>query len=45
MTMLEIGAAMPAFELQDDTDATVRARDLKGRKTVIFVYPKASTPG
>jgi len=43
--MLEIGAAMPAFELQDDTDRTVRAKDLVGKRTVVFIYPKASTPG
>ena len=43
--MLEIGAAMPAFALQDDADRTVRAKDLKGKKAVIFVYTKASTPG
>jgi len=43
--MLEIGAAMPAFELQDDTDRTVRAKDFIGKRTVIFVYTKASTPG
>jgi len=43
--MLEIGADMPAFELPDDTDRTVRAKDLLGKKAVIFVYPKASTPG
>jgi len=43
--MLEIGSAMPAFALQDDTDRTVRAKDLLGKRTVMFVYPKASTPG
>jgi peroxiredoxin len=43
--MLEIGAAMPAFALQDDTDRTVHVKDCIGKKTVVFVYPKASTPG
>ena len=43
--MLEIGTAIPAFTLQDDAERTVRATDLKGKRTVIFVYPKASTPG
>lgn len=43
--MLEIGAAMPAFELLDDTGRTIRAQGLRGKRAVIFVYPKASTPG
>ncbi|RMF84009.1 MAG: peroxiredoxin [Nitrospirae bacterium] len=43
--MIEIGDPMPPFELQDDSGATVRHTDLRGKKTVIFVYPKASTAG
>lgn len=43
--MLEIGNMMPTFELQDDAGETVRDRELKGKKAVIFVYTKASTSG
>jgi len=43
--MIEIGDPIPPFELADEADETVRAADLKGKKVVIFVYPKASTPG
>ena len=43
--MIEIGDPIPPFELKDDTGETVRSADLKGKKVVIFVYPKASTPG
>jgi len=43
--MIEVGDPIPPFELTDDTGETVRHTDLKGKRTVIFVYPKASTPG
>ena len=44
MTSL-IGSPLPAFSLQDDQGATVTAADLKGRWTVLYAYPKDSTPG
>lgn len=44
MTSL-IGHPLPAFSLQDDQGATVTAADLKGRWTVLYAYPKDSTPG
>ncbi|WP_243382631.1 peroxiredoxin [Geothrix alkalitolerans] len=44
MTSL-IGHPLPAFSLQDDQGATVAAADLKGRWTVLYAYPKDSTPG
>jgi len=43
--MIEIGDPIPPFELLDDAGEAVRHTDLKGKKVVIFVYPKASTPG
>lgn len=39
------GSPIPAFSLQDDQGATVTAADLKGRWTVLYAYPKDSTPG
>ncbi len=43
--MIEIGDSIPPFELTDDAGEPVRHTDLKGKTVVIFVYPKASTPG
>ncbi|NCO58649.1 MAG: peroxiredoxin [Deltaproteobacteria bacterium] len=43
--MIAIGDPIPPFALHDETGATVRDTDLAGKWAVIFVYPKASTPG
>lgn len=40
-----LGSPLPAFSLQDDQGAMVTLRDLKGRWTVLYAYPKDSTPG
>ena len=40
-----IGKPIPAFSLQDDQDRTITAKDFKGHWTVLYVYPKDSTPG
>jgi peroxiredoxin Q/BCP len=40
-----LGQPLPAFSLQDDQGATVTAKDFKGRWTVLYAYPKDSTPG
>ena len=42
---LQPGDKAPAFSLLDQSGATVRLSDLKGRKTLLFFYPKADTPG
>ncbi len=39
------GTPLPDFSLQDDQGATVTAKDFKGRWTVLYAYPKDSTPG
>lgn len=39
------GRPLPAFSLLDDQGATVTAKDLLGRWTVLYAYPKDSTPG
>lgn len=36
---------MPEFEVLNQVGETVRTADLIGKKTVIYVYPKDSTPG
>ncbi len=40
-----VGKPLPAFTLQDDQGATVTDRDLRGSWTVLYAYPKDSTPG
>ncbi len=45
MTTLEIGNKAPDFSGKDQNGETVRLSDFKGKKVVLFFYPKASTPG
>ncbi len=40
-----LGQPLPPFSLQDDQGATLTAKDLKGQWTVLYAYPKDSTPG
>lgn len=42
---LEPGDRAPAFRLPDAAGATVSLADFKGRKLVLYFYPKAATPG
>jgi len=42
---LEPGAKAPAFTRQDHTGTPVSNTDFSGKKTVIYFYPKAFTPG
>ena len=43
--MLSIGDTMPTFSVADEQGRVVTDKDLLGRKTVIYFYPKDSTPG
>ena len=45
MGMPKAGDAAPEFELQTDTGVTIRLSDHRGKKVVLFFYPKADTPG
>jgi peroxiredoxin Q/BCP len=40
-----LGQSLPAFSLLDDQGDTVTATALRGRWTVLYAYPKDSTPG
>jgi peroxiredoxin Q/BCP len=42
---LTVGARAPAFKLARDGSGTVSLADFKGRKLVLYFYPKADTPG
>lgn len=43
--MLTIGDKAPAFTLPDQTGALNDAKSLKGRRYLVYFYPKDSTPG
>lgn len=43
--MLQVGDKVPEFEGLDQNGNNVSSSDYKGRKYVVFFYPKASTPG
>ena len=45
MSELRAGVDAPAFTLLDQTGASVSLSDFKGRKVLMFFYPKADTPG
>ncbi|HEY6831386.1 MAG TPA: peroxiredoxin [Pseudolabrys sp.] len=42
---LALGAKAPAFSLPRDGGEKVALKDFKGRKLVLYFYPKADTPG
>ena len=43
--MLQIGDKMPQFAVENQDGVIVSDKDLIGKPTVIYVYPKDSTPG
>ena len=43
--MLKAGHKAPGFELLSDTGETVRLEDFRGRRVIVYFYPKADTPG
>jgi thioredoxin-dependent peroxiredoxin len=43
--MIETGQPAPDFELPDQDGNPVRLSDLRGRRVVLYFYPKADTPG
>ncbi|HNV01680.1 MAG TPA: thioredoxin-dependent thiol peroxidase [Vicinamibacterales bacterium] len=45
MAQLKVGDRAPAFALEDQRGRTVRLSDFKGRKLLVYFYPKANTPG
>ena len=42
---LQVGDPAPEFEAASDDGSTVRLRDLRGKKIVLYFYPKDDTPG
>jgi peroxiredoxin Q/BCP len=43
--MIEVGAVAPDFELAADSGEIVRLTDLRGKRVVLFFYPKDDTSG
>ena len=43
--MIKEGDAAPDFEVSDAEGNTVKLSDLRGRKVVLYFYPKDDTPG
>ena len=42
---LKVGSRAPAFSLPNDKGQIVKLSELKGKKVVLFFYPKDDTPG
>ncbi|WP_340198726.1 thioredoxin-dependent thiol peroxidase [Ascidiimonas sp. W6] len=45
MNTLKAGDKVPEFSVPDENGNTVSLSDYKGKKLVVFFYPKANTPG
>ena len=42
---MKVGQKAPEFTVVDDSGKTVKLSDFKGRKVVLYFYPKDDTPG
>ncbi len=45
MNTLKVGDKVPEFTSIDQDGNTIKLSDFKGKKLIVFFYPKASTPG
>ena len=45
MAELKVGQKAPDFTLADDSGQKVKLSDFKGKKVVLYFYPKDDTPG
>ena len=45
MSKINTGKKVPDFNLPATGDKTIKLSDLKGKKVVLYFYPKDSTPG
>jgi peroxiredoxin len=43
--MLNVGDSAPDFDATDHHGNRIRLADLRGKKVVLWFYPKADTPG
>ena len=42
---MKVGQKAPEFTVEDDTGKKVKLSDFKGKKVVLYFYPKDDTPG
>jgi thioredoxin-dependent peroxiredoxin len=45
MAFPQVGETAPDFTAQTDTGETLKLSDLRGKRVVLYFYPKADTPG
>ena len=45
MKTLNTGSVVPSFETLDQDENRVTNKDLIGKKSIVFFYPRANTPG
>jgi len=45
MNTLNVGDVVPDFTVHDEQGNQVRLSDYKGKKLIVFFYPRANTPG
>ncbi|MBQ0785987.1 MAG: thioredoxin-dependent thiol peroxidase [Oceanihabitans sp.] len=45
MTTLQVGDTVPNFTVNNQDGEAISLSDYKGKKLIVFFYPKASTPG
>ena len=45
MRTLKVGDRVPEFSAQDENGNIINLSDYRGKKLIVFFYPKASTPG
>jgi peroxiredoxin Q/BCP len=45
MAQLKVGGKAPSFTLLDQNGDKTKLSDFKGRKVLVYFYPKADTPG
>jgi peroxiredoxin Q/BCP len=43
--MLKVGDVAPEFEASDHTGRRIKLSDLRGKRVILWFYPKADTPG
>ena len=42
---IKIGTRAPAFTLPDENGKSVKLSDFRGKKVILYFYPKDDTPG
>ena len=45
MSKLKVGDKVPEFQGKDENGKTVKSSDYKGKKLIVYFYPKDMTPG